>query len=477
MGASEVLGTLNAGASALLGYSYQAEVIAAALMVASVLPRREGFARRMALGTGLYVVLFFPLIAAVYSASASDATSLLVPALTLVEAVVLMLATVPVIRRSFVATLWQALFCATAGWTCQNLASGIEGTVSLLAERTLGTDLSISGGDSTGPAAHLTLLVVIFGATYVMCYQLFVRRIKRRGLGEVEDRRMIGVLVLVIVAVIMFDMANKELDAQGATLEVLLVLRFVHAAVCAFVLFMEYEMLYGKALEARMALESHMAAERERQWQLSQENRDAINLKCHDIRHQIRLLADGAGAHVDQTFLADLAREVDVYDSLMETGNQALDTILSEKALVCEREAIELSCIADGSALDLMTPPEIYALFGNALDNAMRATREVDDPDRRSISVVVRRVGALVSIHVENYFTGERRFSADGLPVTTQEGAGHGYGTRSMRQIVGRHGGTLALGTRGDVFTLDAMIPAAPSTPGPTPRRPPAPAR
>ena len=89
----------------------------------------------------------------------------------------------------------------------------------------------------------------------------------------------------------------------------------------------------------------------------------------------------------------------------------------------------------------------------------MRATREVDDPDQRSISVVVRRVGELVTIHVENYFTGERRFSADGLPASTQAGAGHGYGTRSMRQLVERHGGTLALGTRGNVFTLDAIIP------------------
>ena len=456
-----VLEALNAGARVLLGYSYQVEVVAAALMVASVLPRREGFARRMALGVLLYVGLFFPLVVASYTAGASDATALLAPALTLVEAVALMLATVPVIRGAFVATPWQALFCATAGWTCQNLASGIEGTASLMAERTLGAGLTFTSADSARPAAHLALLVGVFGATYVVCYQLFVRRIRRRGLGEVEDRRMIGVLALVIVAVIMFDMANKEVDAQGGTLGVLLVLRFVHAAVCAFVLFMEYEMLYGKALEARMALESRMTAEREHQWQLSQENREAINLKCHDIRHQIRLLADDAGACVDQEFLADLAREVDVYDSLMETGNQALDTILSEKALVCEREAIELSCIADGAALDFMAPPEIYALFGNALDNALRATREVDDPDRRSVSVVVRRVGALVSIHVENYFTGERHFSADGLPVSTQEGAGHGYGTRSMRQIVERHGGTLALGTRGDVFTLDAMIPVS----------------
>ena len=105
-----------------------------------------------------------------------------------------------------------------------------------------------------------------------------------------------------------------------------------------------------------------------------------------------------------------------------------------------------------------MSAPEVYSLFGNALDNAMRAVREVDDPDRRSISLVVRRVGELVSIHVENHFAGTLRFEG-GLPQTTQESPGHGLGTRSMRGIVERHGGTLALGTRGSVFTLDALVP------------------
>jgi len=36
----------------------------------------------------------------------------------------------------------------------------------------------------------------------------------------------------------------------------------------------------------------------------------------------------------------------------VRTGNAALDTILSEKRLVCEGEDIELSVMADGSALD-----------------------------------------------------------------------------------------------------------------------------
>ena len=50
--------------------------------------------------------------------------------------------------------------------------------------------------------------------------------------------------------------------------------------------------------------------------------------------------------------LGDIAREVDVYDSTVRTGNEALDTILTEKSLMCSGEGIVLTVIANGAALD-----------------------------------------------------------------------------------------------------------------------------
>lgn len=71
-------------------------------------------------------------------------------------------------------------------------------------------------------------------------------------------------------------------------------------------------------------------AERERQYRLSRENIDAINIKCHGLRHQIRQLA-GGGTAVASEALNDIAREADVYDSAVHTGSEALDTILMEE--------------------------------------------------------------------------------------------------------------------------------------------------
>lgn len=61
--------------------------------------------------------------------------------------------------------------------------------------------------------------------------------------------------------------------------------------------------------------------------------------------------------------------------TLVHTGNDALDAILSEKGLACEQGGIAFRCMADGAAVGFMAPTDIYSLFGNALDNAIEASR------------------------------------------------------------------------------------------------------
>ena len=158
--------------------------------------------------------------------------------------------------------------------------------------------------------------------------------------------------------------------------------------------------------------------------------------------------------------LDEISREVGVYDSVVKSGNDALDTILTEKCLYCEKHGITLSCIADGRALDFVEPTDLYSFFGNALDNAIEAVERLDDPERRSIGLVVRRTGDMVSIHVENYFDGQVSFGGEGLPLTHKgDEANHGFGTRSMRMIAEGLGGSLACRVQGDVFHLDALLP------------------
>ena len=344
---------------------------------------------------------------------------------------------------------WQALFCCTAGYIAQNLISGTSNLIDTLV---------CAAGRPELPWSSTLLMGCLL--VYPLYLWLFVRLVRRHNLADISEPQIILVALAVVATVIGLDVVVKSLGASTLGLEAYLMARLAHGVLCGFTLFSEQKILAARQLATEREVERRMAAERERQYQLSRKNIDAINVKCHDIKHQIRSLADG-GRVADGRALEDLAAEIAIYDSTVKTGNPALDVILTEKGLVCSGEKITLAVIADGRALECLEPQEIYSLFGNALDNAIEAVRGIEEPERRLISLNVRRSGTMCVINVENSCDAAPAFR-DGVPVTTKADAGsHGFGTRSMRGIVERHGGVLTFGCEDGIFHVDALLPVA----------------
>ena len=59
--------------------------------------------------------------------------------------------------------------------------------------------------------------------------------------------------------------------------------------------------------------------------------------------------------------------------------------------------------MADGKGLAYMEPADLYALFGNALENAIEATEQLTDPAQKQIVLTVRPVEGFCSVHLQNY--------------------------------------------------------------------------
>ena len=348
-------------------------------------------------------------------------------------------------------SIWSALFCTTSGYALQNMASGLmELFARVLRELSL---------DPTRMDIYFAISVTSIALVYIPSYLLLATRIGHDDLAQIKNHSLAIMMPVVCVCIIGFDIVIKAMDGAGLALPFSILLRVFHGLACVATLWVEYQMLFRSRLEHEQAVTERLLAEHDRQLRLSRENIDAINVKCHDLRHQIRSLGE-SGAVVSGDALADLAREVRFYDSSVKTGNEALDTILTEKRLVCEGRGVTLTCIADGAALSMMAPADIYSLFGNALDNAIEAVSELDDPARRTITLSVRRAMGCASIHVENFFEGECRMGDDGLPLTTnKDKMNHGFGTRSMQSVARRYGGTFSAVAESGAFCLDVMLP------------------
>lgn len=58
---------------------------------------------------------------------------------------------------------------------------------------------------------------------------------------------------------------------------------------------------------------------------------DIINIKCHDLKHQIGALAKMDDPLARSKYLQEVSEAVSIYDAVYHTGNKALDYILREK--------------------------------------------------------------------------------------------------------------------------------------------------
>ena len=348
--------------------------------------------------------------------------------------------------------LWTSVFCCSMAYSIENLSSAAQRIIctSLLTPNYPPLLLEESIG-------YWSITAVVF----VVVYLLLVRRIERGGLLQIDDPVMVVAAAIVIGVNMVLDLAVKDstIPDRGLPSYDVIALNWIYLFLCVYILYSVFEIVYNRRLQENVLAIERLRASEARQYQMSRENIEAINIKCHDLKHQIRELASG-GAAVDGSVLDDISREVGVYDSVVKSGNVALDTILTEKSLYCEKHGITLSCIADGEALGFVEPTELYSFFGNALDNAIEAVERLGDPERRSIALVVKHIGGMVSVHVENYFDGRVEFSGEGLPRTRKDDpASHGFGVRSMRMIIEGRGGSLTCRAVDDVFHLDALIP------------------
>ena len=416
------------------------ELLIPVFMLACRLPPRSHHRARLLCVAAFYLVLSFGFIAL-------ELYELMGMFLIFASLLVVLMLTVLFVYQ---VSIWPALFCATAGYTLQNLASGISVLVRVLATG--------SGTTQLEDPLRIIVDVAIFSSVYIVGYLVFVRPLDQNGLLGVSNKAMLLMLAVVAVVIIGFDILLKEVAADGIGYSHLVLLRLLFLGICVFVLFVEYELLFAQKASEDKALAEALLDERERQYQLSRSQIDSINIKCHDIRSQIHALAR-SDAEVDRDALDDIAREVNVYEAMYETGDEALDTILTERALACGNEGIAFAVIADGSALGFMAPADVYALFGSALENAIEAVRLVEDPEERIITLNIQRRGGMAAISIENRCAREPEFR-DGLPVSTKEGAGgHGLGARSIRTTVERYGGSMHMGAQDGVFYLNILLP------------------
>ena len=366
--------------------------------------------------------------------------------------------TIPAARLCF-DTGWRGcVFCTVAGYSVQHLASVCYDLVLTIAGFS-GTTQVYSNAPARFDPIPAAIFLEVYALVYWALYQIFARKMRKDEEVSIQRPSLLVLVALTVLVEIVLNAIVIYHKYEALDLVYYLAASLTNIICSLSVLVILFSLLLQKSLEAELEVVRQMRRQEQKQYEISKETIDLINVKCHDMKHQIRAISRQAA--IAPAALEELESVISIYGTIVKTGNQALDIILAEKNLYCQKSGATISCIADGAKLDFMTDSDIYSLFGNLLDNAIRSVTALE-PDKRVISFSVRAEQALLSINSHNYYGGEVRMER-GIPVSNQAETGyHGFGIKSMVLTVEKYGGTISFHAKNQVFNVNILFPLDP---------------
>lgn len=364
------------------------------------------------------------------------------------------------------------VFYAIAGYAVQHIAYQIFDLVIVLTGLNGGmpmgnygdSNITVPDGDENGIGGSIftsNIFVIILWAfiyfeTYLLGYAFISKAmVKDTNYGH-KNLELFVVVIIIMLSDIIFSSFVTYYNAEHYD-EGYVCLLYVYNIFCALLsVYIQFGFSARKKLETDYETINRLWEQKKAQYELTKENIDLINIKCHDLKHQIRKI--GRRSEIDSDTLKEMTDVIEIYDSIVKTENEALDIILTEKSLLCNRHDIRLACIADGKALSFMSNADLYSLFGNLIDNAIEAVKDLPK-EQRSISLSVKVMKSFLCVNIHNYYKGELKFNGI-LPLTTKgDTVNHGYGMKSIRFICDKYNGELTIATNDDIFNLNIVFP------------------
>lgn len=183
----------------------------------------------------------------------------------------------------------------------------------------------------------------------------------------------------------------------------------------------------------------------------------------HDMKNHLLMIQEMArmgGENQILEYTAQLLVQSSGYEKRVQTGNELLDGLLSEKAQEAELEQIHVTIAMDFRPASYVEDADLCTIFGNAMDNAIEACRKVKPPEARFLSVKSNLAADCLFVTVQNQHAEELRFY-DGMPVTTKAQASlHGFGLQNIRRTLAKYQGMLSIDAGADhCFTLTLIFP------------------
>ena len=346
----------------------------------------------------------------------------------------------------FEESIWTVMFVASSGYMLQDIASNIKQLLRLWSwvNSFMKTNVGL-----------ICIDALCYGGCCLLAHRVFrheTDRVEVEFNDKLKVAFSVGVLLIcaclnrmerIVPAWVDSNLGNGHIMTQ-CLYEIVL---------GVFMLLLQYGVMERTRLDRYVDTMQELLHQQHWQYESSKENAELVSEKYHDLKKMIEGLRKN---NVDTKTLDKLEKSVEQYDMAVHTGNDVLDILLNEKRSSCAAYDIELTCFAGAKTSDIMEDIDLYFLLNNALSNAVEAVQCVPQ-GKRFISLTMQRDADMLSIHMENPYTGTVEMRG-GLPQTQNDPDYHGFGMRSMQRITEKYNGSLTVQPKDGLFLLDILL-------------------
>lgn len=338
----------------------------------------------------------------------------------------------------FKATFYSYFFAATIGYAIQNIAYSLTAMVNTMIPRDLWF-------------LEIFLNLAFFAIVFFIIYFAYVhRKSVSEFFSSIRNPRQ-TIITLCVIAVTGIVTLELIIHSDSNPFVILLT-DTISILVGVLAITSEFELIVGTRVKNELEQVRTIWNKDRKAYELSRENINLINIKCHDLRHRL----DNLRERIDENELEELKDAVDIYGNDIHTGLEALDLVLSEKSPYLVSQKIRLTCLADLKSLSYIPRHCLYSLFENALSNAIEAVSKLPE-EKRVILLRGMDIGDYVSVHIENPF--DPSLLKEDFSTSKSDSHNHGYGLQSMRLMVDRFQGMMSAKTIGENFVVDILLP------------------
>lgn len=189
-----------------------------------------------------------------------------------------------------------------------------------------------------------------------------------------------------------------------------------------------------------------------------QKNYSKVREIYHDMNNHIMCI-EKLNSMDRKKYINEIKEKLEDVKNNFHTNNLILDIILMEKEEICKEYNINLYVDLNLKKCDFIEMTDICTIFSNLLDNAIEASKNIEDEENKKIFIKDTIVNKFYLIKIENNKKNIIIKKENRIITSKKDDFLHGLGLQSVRNAVEKYNGNMDINDRENVFEIIIYIP------------------